>query len=116
MKCLKNNFICQYENYTLGNNMGQEEPEIAIVGTKGQIVIPQRIRKELNIISKTKLIVYRKGDKIVLTKLELPPLKEELKDLFNEIDKQNIGKKISEKKILKEIQTYRLEKRAKKGV
>jgi bifunctional DNA-binding transcriptional regulator/antitoxin component of YhaV-PrlF toxin-antitoxin module len=95
--------------------MGQEEPEIAIVGTKGQIVIPQRLRKELKIISKTKLIVYRKGDKIVVTKLELPPLKVELNDLLNEIDKQNNGKKISEQEILKEIQNYRLEKRAKKG-
>jgi bifunctional DNA-binding transcriptional regulator/antitoxin component of YhaV-PrlF toxin-antitoxin module len=115
MKCMKKTFICQYENYTLGNKMGQEEPEIAIVGTKGQIVIPQRFRNELKIISKTKLIVYRTGDKIVVTKLEVPPLKEELKDLFSEIDKQNKGKKISDKDILKEIQTYRLEKRAKKG-
>ena len=115
MKWFEETFICQYENYTLGNNMGQEEPEIAIVGTKGQIVIPQRIRKELNIISKTKLIVYRKGDKIVVTKLELPPLREELKDLFSEIDKQTKGTKISDKEILKEIQTYRLEKRAQKG-
>ena len=95
--------------------MGQEEPEIAIVGTKGQIVIPQRLRKELKIISKTKLIVYRKGDKIVVTKLKVPPLREELKDLFSEIDKQNKDKKISDKDILKEIQTYRLEKRAKLG-
>ena len=46
--------------------MGQEEPEIAIVGTKGQIVIPQRLRKELKITSKTKLIVLPKGDKIVV--------------------------------------------------
>jgi bifunctional DNA-binding transcriptional regulator/antitoxin component of YhaV-PrlF toxin-antitoxin module len=108
-------FICKYENYTLGSKMGQEEPEIAIVGTKGQIVIPQRLRKDLKIIPKTKLIVYRTGDKIVVTKLEIPPLKEELKELFSEIDKQNKGKKISDKEILKEIQTYRLEKRAKKG-
>jgi antitoxin PrlF len=96
--------------------MEQEEPEIAIVGTKGQIVIPQRLRRELKITSKTKLIVYRKGDKIVVTKLEIPPIKEELKDLFNEIDKQNKGKKkISEQEILKEIQNYRIEKRARKG-
>jgi antitoxin PrlF len=90
--------------------MGQEEPEIAIVGTKGQIVIPQRLRKELKIISKTKLIVYRKGDKLVLSRLEIPPLREELKDLFDEIDKRNKGKKVSDEEILKEIQAYRLKK------
>ncbi len=95
--------------------MAQEEPEIAIVGTKGQIVIPQRLRKELKITSKTKLVVYRKGDKLVVSKLEVPPLGEELKDLFGEVDKQRKGKKVSEDEILREIQTYRLEKRAKKG-
>ena len=39
---------------------------------------------------------------------------EELKDLFNEVHKGRKGKKVSETEILKEIQTYRLEKRAKK--
>ena len=92
--------------------MEQEEPEIAIVGTKGQIVIPARFRKELKITSKTKLIVYRKGDKIVVTKLEVPPMIEELKDFFIQIDKQNKGKKVSNKEILRAIQEYRLENRA----
>ena len=96
--------------------MGQEETEIAVVGTKGQIVIPQRLRKELELTPKTKLIVYRKGDKIVVAKLKVPPLGEELKGLFREIDEQNEGKtKPTEKEILKEIQAYRCEKRAKQG-
>ncbi len=74
--------------------MGQEKSDIAVVGTKGQIVIPQRFRKELAIIPNTKLIVYRRDDKLVLAKLEIPPL-EELRELFSEIDKQNKGKKKS---------------------
>ena len=96
--------------------VGQEEPEIAVVGTKGQIVIPQRLRKELKITSKTKLVVYRKDDKLVITKLTVPPLGEELKDMFREIDEQNKGKKKpTEKEILEEIQACRREKRAKQG-
>jgi AbrB family looped-hinge helix DNA binding protein len=96
--------------------MKREEPEVAIVGTKGQIVIPQRLRRELKITPKTKLVVYRKGDKIVVTRLKVPPLGEELKDLFREIDEQNQGKtKPAEKEILEEIQAYRREKRAKQG-
>ena len=96
--------------------MGQEEPEIAVVGTKGQIVIPQRLRRELKITSKTKLVVYRKGDKLVITRLKVPPLGEELKDLFREIDEQHEGKKaLTEKEILEEIQAHRREKRAKQG-
>jgi AbrB family looped-hinge helix DNA binding protein len=94
--------------------MGQEGTEIAVVGTKGQIVIPQRLRKELKITSKTKLVLYRKDDKIVVTKLEVPSLREELEKLASEVSKQQ-KTKISEKEILKEIQSYRLEKRGRKG-
>ena len=92
------------------------ESEIAVVGTKGQIVIPQRLRKELMITPNTKLVVYRKDDKLVVTKLKVPPLGEELKDLFREIDEQNKGKKKpTDEEILETIQAYRREKQAKKG-
>jgi len=105
----------RYESYTV-EKIVQEEPEIAVVGTKGQIVIPQRLRKELMITPNTKLVVYRKDDKLVVAKLKVPPLGEELKDLFREIDEQNKGKKkLTEEEILKEIQAYRREKQAKKG-
>ena len=96
--------------------MGQEETEIAVVGTKGQIVIPQKLRRELKITAKTKLAIYRKDDKLVVTKLTIPPLGKELRELFREIDEQNKGKKKpSEKEILEQIQAYRREKRAKQG-
>ena len=85
-----------------------EEPEIAIVGTKGQMVIPQRIRKEMGISTKTKLAVYMRGDKLVVTKLELPPLGEELKGLFREIDQRyRTKKRPSERGILASIRSYR---------
>jgi len=93
-----------------------EEPEIATVGTKGQIVIPQQLRAELNIKPKAKLVVYRRGDKLVVTKLKIPSLGEELKALFREIDEQYEGKKRpTEREILKEIQAYRRERRATSG-
>ena len=95
--------------------MEQEEPEIAVVGTKGQIVIPQRLRKELAITPNTKLCVYRKDDKLVVVKLKVPPLTE-LKEIFKEIDEQNKGKKkLTEEEVLDEIQAYRREKRTKQG-
>ena len=56
--------------------MPPEETQIVVVGTKGQIVIPQRLRKELAITPKTKLCVYRKDDKLVVAKLKFPPLAE----------------------------------------
>jgi AbrB family looped-hinge helix DNA binding protein len=85
-----------------------EEPEIAVVGTKGQIVIPQQLREELSIKPKTKLALYRRGDKIVIAKLEIPPLVDDLKKFFEEIDEKRKGKKRpTEREILEEIQAYR---------
>jgi len=63
-----------------------DESDIAIDGTKGQIVIPQTIRKKLGIKPKTKLAIYSKSGKFVATKLEVPTVGEELKALFREID------------------------------
>ena len=95
--------------------MGQEETSVAVVGTKGQIVIPQRFRKQLKIKPKTKVVLYRKDDKLVLAKLNVPPL-EQLEELFREIDKQNKSEKPStEQEILKEIQAYRRSKRPTQG-
>ena len=95
--------------------MVQEKSDIAVVGTKGQIVIPQRFRKDLALIPNTKIIVYRKDDKLVIAKLSIPPL-EELKELFSEIDQQNKGKnKPAEQEILDDIQAYRRMKPVTKG-
>lgn len=91
-----------------------EEPEIAVVGTKGQIVIPQQLRDELNIKPKTKLALYRRGNKIVVTKLEIPPLTENLEALFKTLDESTRGKeKATEREILMEIQKYRANKQKK---
>ena len=73
--------------------MRQQETAIAVVGTRGQIVIPQKLRKELNIVAKTKLAIYRKDNKLVLTKLNLHPLGEGLMELFREIDELHKLKK-----------------------
>ena len=89
-----------------------EEPEIAVVGTKGQVVIPQRIRRELGIGSKTRLAVYLKGNKLVLTKVEFPPIGEELKGLFREIDaRYKTKRRPTEREILAAIQSYRHERK-----
>lgn len=93
--------------------MEMQEPEVATVGTKGQIVIPRQMRVELNIMPKTKLAVYRTGDKLVLTKLEIPSVGKELKVLFREIDQHYKRKRRpTEKEILEDIQAYRRERRS----
>jgi AbrB family looped-hinge helix DNA binding protein len=92
--------------------MRQEETAIAVVGTKGQIVIPKKLRSELQITAKTKLAIYRKDDKLVVTKINIPPLGEELTELFRKIDEQN---KRQQKPAEKEIQPRKRERKAKKS-
>jgi AbrB family looped-hinge helix DNA binding protein len=94
------------------------ESEIATVGAKGQIVIPQTIRRELGIKPKTKLAIYGKSGRLVAVKVETPSEgEEELNVLFREVDERYKGKKKkkpSQRRILAEIQKYRVEKRSSK--
>ena len=85
-----------------------EEPQITTISEKGQVVIPQSIRKELGIKPKTKFLIYGKGDTVVMKKLPLPDLKKELDEIFAEMDKKKL--KLSEEDILKEIAEYRKSK------
>lgn len=78
-----------------------EEPEVTTMSEKGQVVIPQSIRKELGIKPKTKFLVYGRGDIVIMKKLELPDLKKEWEDIFKLMDKKEL--KISDKEIHKEI-------------
>jgi AbrB family looped-hinge helix DNA binding protein len=78
-----------------------EELEVTTMSEKGQVVIPQSIRKELGIKPKTKFLVYGRGDTVIMKKLELPDLKKEWEDIFNLMDKKEL--KIPDKQIQKEI-------------
>jgi AbrB family looped-hinge helix DNA binding protein len=81
------------------------EPEVTTVSEKGQVVIPQSIRKELGIKPKTKFLVYGRGDTVIMKKLELPDLKKEWDDIFKQMDKKEL--KLSDKEIQKEIEETR---------
>jgi AbrB family looped-hinge helix DNA binding protein len=82
-----------------------EEPEVTTISEKGQVVIPQSIRKELGIKPKTKFLVYGRGDTVIMKKLELPDLKKEWDDIFKTMDKKEL--KFSEKEIREEIANAR---------
>jgi len=86
-----------------------EELEVTTMSEKGQVVIPQSIRKELGIKPKTKFLVYSRGDTVIMKKLELLDLKKECEDIFKLMDKKEL--KISDKEIEKEIAEARKENR-----
>ncbi len=85
--------------------MTTEEPEVTTISEKGQVVIPQSIRKELGIKPKNKFLVYGKGDTIIMKKLVLPDLKKEWEDIFKLMDKKQI--EMSDEEIHKEIAAAR---------
>ncbi len=85
------------------------EPEVTTMSEKGQIVIPQSIRKELGIKPKTKFLVYGRGDTVIMKKLELPDLKKEWETIFKLMDKKDL--KLSDKEVQKEIMEARKEDR-----
>jgi AbrB family looped-hinge helix DNA binding protein len=85
--------------------MTKQEPEVTTISEKGQVVIPQSIRRELGIKPKNKFLVYGRGDTIVMKKLELPSLKKEWDEIFKLMDKKEL--KLSDEEIQKEIATVR---------
>jgi len=63
-----------------------EKPDVAVTSSKGQVVIPQTIRKKLGIGPKTKLLVYGYRGAVIMKKLEIPDVTKELKGIFKRID------------------------------
>lgn len=85
--------------------MTTEEPEVTTISEKGQVVIPQSIRKELGIKPKNKFLVYGKGDTIIMKKLNLPDMKKEWEEIFKLMDKKEL--KLSEQEIKTEVAATR---------
>lgn len=81
-----------------------EELEVATLSSKGQIVIPGSIRKDLNIEAGTKFLVLSDGDNILLKKLEMPDMEQfqalvlESRKLLRKsgVSKNDVGKIITD--------------------
>jgi AbrB family looped-hinge helix DNA binding protein len=59
-----------------------ERAAIAVVGAKGEIIIPQELRRQLAIKPKTRLAVYRRDDKLIVVKINLPTAGEDLEGVL----------------------------------
>jgi len=88
-----------------------QELEITTMSEKGQIVIPQLFRKKMNLKAKTRFVVMRKGDIIVMKTLRVPDVEKEWDSIFNKMDKKKL--KVSDKEIAYEVKKYRKAKRKK---
>ncbi len=89
-----------------------QEPEVTTVSEKGQVVIPQSLRKELGIKPKTKFLIFGRGDTVVMKKLELPDVKKEWEEIFKMMGGK--GLKLSEKEVLDKVAEVRKKRKAQK--
>lgn len=65
-----------------------EKADITVVSDKGQVVIPQNIRKKLGIGPKTKLLVYGYEDAVIMKKLSVPDVTKELEAMYKRVNSQ----------------------------
>ena len=65
-----------------------EKTDITVVSEKGQVVIPQNIRKKLGIGQKTKLLIYGYQDAVIMKKLEVPDVTKELEEIYKRVNRK----------------------------
>jgi len=85
------------------------DAEVTIMSQKGQVVIPQTLRKQLDLTPKTKLLIYKKDNLLILKKLEIPDIEKEWDNIFAMIAKKELN--LSEAEIQQEIDAVRAEKK-----
>lgn len=85
--------------------------EVTSLSSKGQIVIPDRIRKEMGLTLGSKLIVITDGSNLLLKPMEEPKI-ETFKKLIEESRKLSKKVKIKKSDIIKAIKEVRCESRS----
>lgn len=84
--------------------------EVTSLSSKGQVVIPDRIRKELGLVAGTKLIVISDGSNLLLKPMEEPKM-DVFKKLMEESKKFGKQEKLKKSDLKKTIQDVRRESR-----
>ncbi len=64
------------------------EQQVTVMGERGQVVIPKEVRMKLGLKPKTKLLVVRRGDVVVMKKLDLEQERRDLEAIFKRVDKR----------------------------
>jgi AbrB family looped-hinge helix DNA binding protein len=84
------------------------EQEVTVIGERGQVVIPKQVRMRLGLKPRTKLLVVRRGDAVIMKKLDLEQERRELEELFKRVDKRIMRYgQMTEKEIDQIIHDYR---------
>jgi AbrB family looped-hinge helix DNA binding protein len=88
-----------------------EKADVTVVSDKGQVVIPQAIRKKLGIGPKTKLLIYGYQDAVIMKKLEVPNVTKELEAIYKRVNEKIAEHgELTNEEINEVIQDYRTKK------
>ena len=68
--------------------------EIVEVDKAGRIVLPKRLRDEMHIRERTRLILTKRGDKLILMRLDVDEIARRLEDELKGVDVEEIASSI----------------------
>lgn len=68
--------------------------EIVEVDKAGRIVLPKRLRDEMHIRERTRLILTKRGDKLVLMRLDVDEIARRLEEELKGVDVEGIASSI----------------------
>ncbi len=84
--------------------------DMVTISSKGQIVIPKKILKALGLKEQDKLLIFNKGDNILLKKVKPEMFEKSLRDMLMPIRQEAEAKGITEKEVEIEIKAHRSRK------
>lgn len=85
--------------------------DMVTISSKGQIVIPKKIMKILGLKEQDKLLVFSKGENILLKKVKPEIYEKSLKDILMPLREKAETKGLSEADVEKEIKAHRVQQR-----
>ncbi len=84
--------------------------DMVTISSKGQIVIPKKILKALGLKKQDKLLVFNKGENILLKKIKPEMFEKSLRDMLLPIRQEAEAKGLTEKDVEIEIKANRARK------
>jgi len=84
--------------------------DMVTISSKGQIVIPKKILKALGLKEQDKLLLFNKGENILLKKVKPEMFERTLRDMLAPIRKEAEAKGLTERDVENEIRAHRAQK------
>lgn len=84
--------------------------DMVTISSKGQIVIPRKILKTLGLKEQDKLILFSKGENILLKKVKPEVFEKDLRNMLAPIRKEAEAKGLTQRDVEIEIKAHRARK------